>query len=283
MNPFRGASRRELLGAALVVTATACAARQTPRPYPAPTPEELLTAIRQRQQRVTSVNLETRTTSWLGGERARATVLMLVTRKGQLRFEAQVSLRGTVATLTTDGDQFALTEFEANTFKTGPACPENVAQLVRIPLLPDEIAAILLGDVPGGSDTRALGVSWDAGRGAEVLELERTAGAGAARRFTVHLVRTGGTPADYRIVAVAGDTGGTREPWRVSYDDVALSDGVSLPGVIRFAEPGRSFDEGVEIRVRDRRLNPPLTDGPFRQEPPPGFAVVPLGCGPSSR
>ena len=87
-----------------------------------------------------------RATSWLGGERVRATVNMLVERDGHLRFEAEVSLQGTVATLATDGATFALLDARKNELSRGPACPANVASLIRIPLAPADVAAVLLGD-----------------------------------------------------------------------------------------------------------------------------------------
>src|SRR5207344_2174835 len=58
------------------------------RPYPEPTAAELLAVVAARQQAVSSMNARVRATSWLGGERVRATVLMLVDRPGRLRFEA---------------------------------------------------------------------------------------------------------------------------------------------------------------------------------------------------
>jgi hypothetical protein len=78
------------------------------RPYPAPTPEALMASLTARQQAVAGMSARARATSWLGGERVRATVNMLVERDGHLRFEAEVSLQGTVATLATDGATFAL-------------------------------------------------------------------------------------------------------------------------------------------------------------------------------
>ena len=55
---------------------------------------------------------------------------MLVERQGRLRFEAEVSLQGTVATLVTDGKNFSLLDLQEQVFKQGPACPENIASLL---------------------------------------------------------------------------------------------------------------------------------------------------------
>ena len=95
------------------------------RPYPAPTPDALAAALAARQQAVAGMSARVRATSWLGGERVRATVNMLVERDGHLRFEAEVSLQGTVATLATDGATFALLDARKNELSRGPACPAN--------------------------------------------------------------------------------------------------------------------------------------------------------------
>ncbi|HSY41433.1 MAG TPA: hypothetical protein VLA79_17970, partial [Polyangia bacterium] len=52
------------------------------RPYPAPAPEALTAALATRQQAIAGMSARVRATSWLGGERVRATVNMLVERDG---------------------------------------------------------------------------------------------------------------------------------------------------------------------------------------------------------
>ena len=157
---------------ALAALAACCAhAQPTVRPYPAPTAGALLATLAAQQAAVRGMNARVRATSWLGGERVRATVNMLVERDGHLRFEAEVSLQGTVATLATDGTTFALYDAHKNEVSRGPACPANVASLIRIPLAPADVAAVLLGDAraPAPADPATASVGWDARRGADVL------------------------------------------------------------------------------------------------------------------
>src|SRR5204862_6156102 len=141
--------RTACIGAADASTAGSSHAQPTAtRPNPAPPPDALIAALTAQQAAVHGMNARVRATSWLGGERVRATVNMLVERDGHLRFEAEISLQGTVATLATDGKTFELYDAHKNEFSRGPACPENVASLIRIPLAPADIAAVLLGDAP---------------------------------------------------------------------------------------------------------------------------------------
>lgn len=257
----------------------ACGHQSHQRAHPQPSAEALLSALEPHQQAVQRLNLQTRTTSWLGGDRVAATVLMLVDRAGRLRFEAEVSLKGTVAALATDGKTFQLLDLERNEFHEGPACPGNVARLVRIPLEPQMIAAILLGDAPVDASARLLTADWDAELGAERLELEITTPRGRKQRLRV-LMRPRGSR-DFIVVGVEGLAAperGRNGWWRVRYEDHQKTGGVWMPNLIRFAEPGESFDDGVEIRVRDRRMNPEIPVESFTLEPPAGMPVEHLPC-----
>ena len=266
---------KRALACALVV---GCATAAQPRPpgQPAPAAAELLLALQRREIGLRTLELATRTTSWLSGDRVRATVPMLVDRAGRLRFEAEIPVQGSVAALTVHGREFALLDLQNHVLHEGPACPANVARLIPIPLLPEEIAAILLGDAPLGQGVRATEVSWDGKKQADVLALERSAAGAAATRLWVTMKRAG---SGYDILALEGQSPGASGRWRVSYEDLARADSFTLPTLIRFAEPGKSFDDGVEIRVRERLgLNRPLKEEQFILTAPPGFRVERLAC-----
>jgi hypothetical protein len=260
-----------------VVLAAGCAG-STPivRSYPPPSAEELLQAVRARQAAVRGINVETRATSWLGGERVRGTVQMLVERSGRLRFEAEVSLQGTVAALTVDGGQFAFIDHQKRLFRKGPACPANVAAMIRIPLAPAEVAAILLGDIPLPDGGKSATVDWDSSRGADVLAVESQLGA----KLRLGLRRPNPQRPAWDVVFVEGLDPGARGRWQVSYEDFERIADVALPRLVRFAEPGKNFDDGVEIKIRERALNPLFPEGAFALSPPPGYLVELATCGP---
>jgi len=276
------------------------------RAYQAPTADELAGVLAAKQQAVLSMNARARATSWLGGERVRATVLMLLERGGRLRFEAEVSLQGTVAVLVTDGRQFTFLDTVRNELRQGPACPANVASLIRIPLAPAEVAAILLGDarLPAGVDPASGVVDWDADRGADVLSVRRHDG---WLRFLFQ--RSGGTTRLVGAIAAGPDH---RPRWRTTFEDFTdvptagaakgadvtgatgatgatapsgqapAARSVSLPGTIRFAEGDTSFDEGVEIKFKERTINEPTTDEAFALPVPAGTTILHVGCPPGS-
>ena len=243
-----------------------CAAGTTAqRPYPAPTADELLAALRARQAAVRGLNQEARVTSWMGGERVRGTVQMLVERAGELRFEAEVSLQGVVAALAVHQGSFIAIDNQKKTFRLGQATPADVASLIGIPLPPQAVAAILLRDayVPEGS--KPLDVTW--AEGADVLHLETPTGELwiSQQRPVPH------KPAG-EVVAVSGQAPAGQGRWRVSFQERKAWDGQAIPMLIRFAEPGRSFDDGVEIKVKERMVNPTFPPEAFVMTPPPGYS-----------
>lgn len=246
------------------------------RAYPPPAPAELRQLVVARQGAVTSINGSARATSWLGGDRIRATVLMLVARPGRLRLEAEVTLQGTVAILATDGQRFALLDVRKNELHRGPACPANIASLIRIPLSPAEVAAIFLGDakLPDG-DAANDSVDWDGDLGTDVLVVPSAAG--QLRYQFRH--RDTGAPLLVGVTAVDGAGGPI---WRVAFEEFVDVSGrrgpVSLPQVIHYAEGTSSFDDGVEIKFKDRTANEPAPADAFILTAPPNTPIIDVGC-----
>ncbi len=290
----RRAPVRALIPTLAAVFLTACPRPfHVARPYPAPTAAELGEALTARQRAVFSINARVRATSWLGGDRVRATVLMLVDRPGRLRFEAEVSLRGTVAILATDGQRFAFLDTTHNELRRGPACPANVASLIRIPLAPLDVAAILLGDVrlPAPTGIAAGVVDWDPERAADVLAVRRNDG--WLRVLFQRAGAEGAARREDRVVGAVATGPDGHARWRVSFEDFsdvsssAASEGnaiapivVSLPGTIRFAEGETSFDEGVEIKFKERTLNELPDANAFELRAAPGTTTAEVGCAP---
>ena len=180
-----------------------------------------------------------------------------------------------MAVLTVDGGQFAFIDHQKRLFRKGPACPANVAAIIRIPLAPAEVAAILLGDIPLPDGSKAASVEWDSSRGADVLAVESQAGA----KLLLGMRRPNPQLPAWDVVFVEGLDAGARGRWQVSYEDFDRTSGVALPRLVRFAEPGKNFDDGVEIKIRERALNPAFPEGAFTLEPPSGYRVEVAACG----
>jgi outer membrane lipoprotein-sorting protein len=261
------------VGAACALAACCAHAQPAVRPYPAPGANTLLASLAAQQAAARGMNARVRATSWLGGERVRATVNLLVERDGRLRLEAEISLQGTVATLATDGTTFTLYDARKNELERGPACPANVASVIRIPLQPADVAAVLLGDVrqPAPLDPATATVTWDPRRGADVLVLPVREGGTLQLAFR-------GDGAARTLVGVDRVSAAGAPLWRTAYEDHEAVGGVRVPGTIRFAEQSGSFDDGVEIKFKDRTLNVPPPAAAFTLAPPPGATIVDVGC-----
>jgi hypothetical protein len=303
--PRRGRAAWACAVAWLVATGASCSHHHPPiiRPYAAPTVDVLMAAWHDHQRAFATMNARARATSWVGGDRIRATVLMLVERSGSLRFEAEVSLQGTVAILATDGERFALLDVSHAELRRGPACPANVASLLRIPLAPPDIAAILLGDaaipaipaipVDAPAAAGALARStWDEERGSEVLSVPRPDG-----WLRVWIQRSGGAAgtdprldlSDWRVIGAAATSSAGKTRWRLRYEDFSMvtvpSDAsggaprqLAVAQILRFAEGDASFDDGVEIKFKQRSFNAPSPASAFVLEATPGVTTVNVGC-----
>jgi hypothetical protein len=53
-----------------------------------------------------------------------------------------------------------------------------------------------------------------------------------------------------------------------------------LPGRIRFSQGMDTFDDGVDIKVKDRKVNEVAPAGSFLLAAPPGATVRDVGCAP---
>ena len=133
--------------------------------------------------------------------------------------------------------------------------------------------SLLLGDIrlPDGA-TPDTQVTWDAARGADVLVV-RTSDGG-----TLQLMFKGVKDADRALVAVVRTAASGARQWQAAFEDVKNTGGVLLPETIRFAEGKASFDDGVEILFKDRKLNEPPAANAFTLATPPGATVREVGC-----
>lgn len=254
--------RRSLLVAALLL-ATGCPSSKIQRPYPEPAAQAILEHLRGLRDRATTLNAETKTDVRMGGERANVAVAILAEWGGKLRFIASDPNQATAADLASDGARYCFMDVHANCAECGPATADTVARLVRIPLEPDQVVAVLMGATPILDDAEAS-VEWQPDGGHEVLTLRRGDAVqrvvldGRDRRWDV-------------LESQLTENGKLR--WRIrhkGFHDVKTPQG----GVVRV--PGDSiFEEGgdtVRITWKDQRVGAPLSAKAFVLQPPAGLA-----------
>ena len=174
--------------------------------------------------------------------------------------------------LVCDGVDFAYLDKQRNCALTGPCNGESIAQLLRVPLEPDEFFALAVGQTPVLSDATGT-VTWDGKRGHEQVELRSAAGEQTivldARDGRYDVVRSERRGADGKLI------------WSVEhkeFDELVGDDTppttLRVPGKSRFRSPAKNSDVIVEWLERD--LNAPLPAPAFKLFPTEGLAV----CGP---
>jgi outer membrane lipoprotein-sorting protein len=228
-----------------------------------------MAALRGRDEHLKTLRAATKVDHFAnGGERVRVKVTMLLARGGKLRFEADSPLGGSLATLTSDGSQFALLDVRNNRFLTGPAKACNVARLIRLALPPDDIVAVLMGGAPLQGAVKSVG--WDADNGGrEVLTLSLPDGG-------EEIIKLDAREKRWDVVRVERRDAAGKVLWRVTNDGFKDHGGFRLPDVSDVEEPPHGAD--AEIKFRSVEPNVDIAEDLFRLPPPQGITPEPADC-----
>lgn len=217
--------------------------------------------------------------------RLRGTVLMLAQRPDRVRFDAMTQF-GPAATLTSDGESFALMDLRENRFFVGPSCAENIALLLGVPMEAEDIGRVLFGEAPlieavdrqivceGGSYRVTL-------RGADGTTQELV--------YEIRPSDADSAPVEQRLRLRETIVRDARQivRLRIRWDDhrfvvdprstTSPQEGLALPYRVQVELPA----DGVDTLVRFERIeiNVEMPEGVFTQEARPGLAVEPVECG----
>lgn len=262
----RAPARASLLCGALLV---AGCPKPAVRPYPPPSAQELMAALRARQAHLTTLRATAKVDHFAdGGQRVRVKVHMLLARGGKLRLEAESPLGGSLATLTSDGEKFALLDVRNNRYLVGPANACNVARLIRLAIPPDDVVAVLMGGAP--LDGAIRGVGWnprDGGR--EMLTLTPPGGGQETIELDARDKRWDVVRAERRDAA-------GHVLWRVTNSDFKDVGDVRLPQVQDIQEPPHGAD--AEIKFRSLEPNVEIAPELFELPPPEGLTPEQATC-----
>ncbi len=280
----RGAMGRAV-GALLVATLlSGCAGASCPRETFRSAPD-LLAAYRSMRSPMRVIRAEARVDRRDAQGRIRGTVLMLLQRPDRVRFDVMTQF-GPAAVLTSDGNEFALTDLRENRFFVGPSCAENIERLLGLPLEGPDVARFLLGETPL-IEAALEDVVCEGGR----YLVTRTAEDGVSQTLSFE-VRQGDEDAApsqqrLRLRATEVHAPGGELVWRVRFDDHRVVEdpadtetprrGVAMPFRIQFEQPSRNID--TLVRFVSIELSPQVPEGAFHQDPRPGLPVEPVECG----
>lgn len=231
--------------------------------------------------------------------RVRGDLLMYALWPALLRMDIVSPFGVTLATLTSDGASFALSDLRDKRFYVGPARACNIARLTTVPMPGHVLVSLMRGTAPVlRHEPTGARIAWST-KGHYVVSIDGARGATEEIHVAPH-------PDDFgkpwgeqrmRVLDVLVKQEGA-VLYHATLDDHAAAktakdridpDGLDapvppsgpactaeLPRKIHVEVPGK--DEDVRFRYDDVAWNPPLIDGLFTQPAPPGMPIVPVDC-----
>jgi hypothetical protein len=233
------------------------------------------------------------------GGRVRGEILLFAARPASIRLDIVSPFGVTVATLTSDGEQFSLADLRDKRFYVGPASACNIARLTQVPVPAHVLVDLLRGEAPVlKHDPQQATMAWDT-HGFWALTIPSTRGASEEihlaprpedwslpwdrqrmRVLDVRVVQQGYELYHAELEDHAGaPTAGPR------LDPDNLEPPTPPSGPKCDAEIPRKVrvvvsDPDADVRVLYEQIvwNPPLPQGTFVQPPPPGMRPESVFC-----
>jgi outer membrane biogenesis lipoprotein LolB len=231
--------------------------------------------------------------------RVRGELMLFAARPARLRLDIVSPFGVTVATLTSDGNTFTLADLRDKRFYVGPAAACNIARLTAVPVPGHVLVDLLRGEAPVlKHDAEQATMAWDP-HGYWALTIPSTRGASEEihlaprpedwslpwdrqrmRVLDVRVEQQGYELYHARLDAHGGaPTAGPRE------DPDNLAPPLPPSGPVCDAEIPRKIHIEVPNPKADVRLlyenlswNPPLPEGSFAAQAPPGMRTQSVDC-----
>ena len=273
---------RSILLALPLIFAAACGASCPSLPHT--NPALALEEHRGTRAGLSSLRAEARVEQWGSAGRIRGTVMMFIERPDRVRFDAMTQF-GPAAILTSDGDNFALTDMRENRFFSGPACSSNIARLLGIPLSGAEVLNLLVGDTPRLESVNE-GIRCDR-EGHYVVTRTADDGASQELAFSITEQTRSLAPEDQELRLVRSEVFSAegQTVWRATwadYREVADPQAPGTPIVLPFRVRFEHLELEADTEVRFQSISPNLAipEGAFHQDPRPGLPAEHLACTP---
>jgi outer membrane biogenesis lipoprotein LolB len=283
----------------LVLAASACARPVAPPPSSPPTADAALARMHASFACANAVQGNGKLDHYGQGGRVRGELMLFAARPARLRMDIVSPFGVTVATLTSDDNQFTLADLRDKRFYVGPAAACNIARLTAVPVPAHVLVDLLRGEAPVlKHDAQQATIAWDA-RGYWVLTIPSTRQAHEEihlaprpedwslpwerqrmRVLDVRVEQQGFELYEARLDDHAGaPTAGPREDPDNLAPPLPPSGPVcdaEIPRKIRVQVPDPSAD--VRLQYDNLTWNPPLPEGSFVQQAPPGMRTEAVDC-----
>ncbi|MFO0664316.1 MAG: hypothetical protein U0174_10210 [Polyangiaceae bacterium] len=288
------------LGIAALLPALCGCPSVAPPTFQIPTADLALTRLHETQACGRGIQASAKIDHFGKKGRIRGELLLFATSPANLRMDAVSPFGVTLATLTTDGNKFALADLREKNFFVGPASACNIARLTTVPIPGHALVNLLRGDAPvlKHSESSAQ-IAWSSA-GYYTVKIPSSQGADEELHIAPH-------PQDFqskwesqrlrllRVIVrqqgivlydaeLEGHAPGKMASPRVDEDGIEPPIPVSgpmcqaeLPRTIHLDVP--ESDEDVLFRYDSVTWNPPLPPGVFTQPRPAGMMELPVDCG----
>jgi outer membrane lipoprotein-sorting protein len=217
--------------------------------------------------------------------RIRGTVMLFVQRPDRVRFDAMTQF-GPAAILTSDGQQFALSDLREKRYLTGPTCPSNIARLLGIRMSGEQVARLLVGDAPHlDAKEKRIECTED---GTYLVVLTAPDGRTQEIELAVRKEDRKAPPSEQHLRlrrAAMFDPGGDRI-WHVRLSEYQIVEdpsseqtpgrGVAMPFEVFFVH--ERDDAEVRVQFESIDLNVDVPEGAFEQSPRSGMTVERASC-----
>ncbi len=231
--------------------------------------------------------------------RVRGEVPLFAVNPSRVRFDVVSPFGVMLATLTSNGQRFEMTDLQSKQFLYGPASACNLARLTQVPLPGHALVSLLRGEAPVLVHTaQEASIAWDSDGFYRLLVASKNnasqeihlgirsddwAKPWQEQRMRVLQVRV--TQAGVDLYQADLDrheptlTAGPREDPDGLDAPIPPSGGpcdAELPRSIRLRVPNTEND--VLFQYKDAKWNPPIVAGAFTQPVPSGVRKVPVDC-----
>jgi len=241
-------------------------------------PAQALAAQRAASAPIRSLRAEAKIDQRGQQGRIKGRIMMFIERPDRVRFDAMTQF-GPALILTSDGQNFALTDFKDNRYTTGPACAQNIGRVVGVALSSADVASVLLGDAPliepSAAPPAPLTCSSD---GLYVLERQGKDGGREELELRVRESDLQQPPSAQRLYlasATLWDARGKRL-YRVRYEDYKVVGKSELPHTVRIDD--FEHDSDALLRLSDVAVDVDVPEGAFSQTPRAGLKVEEVAC-----
>ncbi len=232
--------------------------------------------------------------------RIRGEILLFAINPARVRIDVVSPFGGMIYTLTSNGNNFQMLDFQQSQFLEGPASACNLARLTQVPVPGHVLVSLLRGEAALlVHQPQSPTITWDSGEGEYVVELKGSRDANQTVRLQVYeddfkkpwneqRVRVTGVTTRQRGVTLysakmSNHKMARRAKPRVDEDgidpDIPPSGPIcnaQIPRSIRVEVPNTGDD--VIFQYKKVSFNPPIVDRAFHQDKPAGAKRLFVSC-----